>query len=168
MNDIDPEAAIQTFRQDPNGDWVAELACGHSQHIRHAPPFQLAEWVTSAEGRDAHLGVRLPCKFCRMPRLPGDAVEYKRTASFESHTVPAALTRSHRLKTDTWGEIVVTAGRVLYVLEDESLALMLRPGVVGRIAPERPHHIEPQGDAVFFIRFLRSGTGTPSADPAAG
>ena len=156
MNETDPEAAIQAFRQDDQGDWVAELACGHSQHIRHAPPFQLAEWVTSAEGRAAHIGARLPCKFCRMPRLPPDAVEYKRTKSFDARTVPAALTRSHRLKPDTWGEIVVTSGRLLYVLEDDGLALMLRPGVVGRVAPERPHHVELQNDTVFYVRFLRS------------
>jgi len=158
MTGIDPEAAIQAFRQDPEGDWVAELACGHSQHIRHRPPFLFAEWVTSAEGRDAHIGARLRCKLCRMPQLPRDAVEYKRTASFDARTVPAALTRSHRLKRDTWGELVVTSGRLLYVLEDEDLALMLQPGVVGRVAPERPHHVELQGDTTFYIRFLRSHT----------
>jgi tellurite methyltransferase len=158
MDGTDPEAAIQAFRQDAEGDWVAELACGHSRHIRHKPPFQLAEWVTSAEGRDAHIGAPVPCKFCRMPQLPAAIAEYKRTARFDAGTVPVALTRSHRLKRGTWGEIVVTSGRVLYVLEDDDLALMLQPGIVGRIAPERPHHVELQGDAAFYIRFLRCDT----------
>jgi hypothetical protein len=29
------------FHQDDHLDWVAELDCGHSQHVRHDPPFQM-------------------------------------------------------------------------------------------------------------------------------
>lgn len=90
-----------------------------------------------------------------MPALPDDVVEYKRTAIFDARTVPAALTRSHALKQGTWGEIIVTSGRVLYMLEEDALGLTLQPGVVGRIAPERPHHVELRDDAAFYIRFLR-------------
>ncbi|MHB8295114.1 MAG: DUF3565 domain-containing protein [Acidimicrobiales bacterium] len=32
---------IVGFRGDAEGDWVAELSCWHSQHIRHRPPFQV-------------------------------------------------------------------------------------------------------------------------------
>lgn len=163
MNKPEPQAAIAGFHQDDDGVWVAELECGHPQHVRHRPPFQVTQWVTSQQGRDAHIGARLACKFCRMPRLPGGMVEYKRTPLFDAATLPAALTRSHSVKQGTWGEIVVTSGRVLYVLEDDELALMLRPGIVGCIAPERPHHVELQGQASLYVRFLRPSSASPGA-----
>ncbi len=91
-----------------------------------------------------------------MPKLPTDVGPYKQTALFDARSVPAGLKRSHALKADTWGEIVVEQGRVLYVLEDEGDAtFVLRPGVIGAIAPERPHHVEPDDDARFFVRFSR-------------
>lgn len=52
------------FHQDEQGDWVAELECGHQQHVRHDPPWTLRKWVTTAEGRQAHLGRELHCKHC--------------------------------------------------------------------------------------------------------
>jgi hypothetical protein len=30
---------IVGFHQDEHQDWVAELSCGHNQHVRHRPPF---------------------------------------------------------------------------------------------------------------------------------
>jgi len=56
--------AIVAFRQDDEGHWVAELECGHSQHMRHDPPWQNREWVTTAEGRARFLGVRIQCRQC--------------------------------------------------------------------------------------------------------
>jgi len=43
---------------------VADLACGHTQHVRHDPPWQNRAWVTSAEGRKAFVGAFLECKAC--------------------------------------------------------------------------------------------------------
>lgn len=58
------EQAIIGFHQDELGDWVADLACGHTQHVRHQPPWQERPWVMTAEGRDSHLGHSLWCKKC--------------------------------------------------------------------------------------------------------
>jgi Protein of unknown function (DUF3565) len=55
---------IVGFHQDENGDWVAELECGHGQHVRHNPPWSSRPWVTTPEGRKAHLGRELDCKKC--------------------------------------------------------------------------------------------------------
>lgn len=52
------------FHQDDEGHWVAELECGHTQHMRHDPPWTTREWVTTEEGRAAHLGRELFCKKC--------------------------------------------------------------------------------------------------------
>lgn len=56
--------AIVGFRQDAAGDWIADLACGHSQHVRHDPPFQARPWVLTEAGRHARLGIDLDCKKC--------------------------------------------------------------------------------------------------------
>ena len=103
-------------------------------------------------------GAALPSPLSRMPELPTDVAPYKQTAVFDARSVPAGLKRSHALKADTWGEIVVEQGRVLYVLEDEEdTAIMLLPGIVGVIPPERPHHVELDDDARFFVRFSKRG-----------
>src|SRR5919206_1155157 len=57
-------SAIVGYRQDEAGDWIAELACGHRQHVRHRPPWQLRPWVVEAEGRQARLGTSLDCPLC--------------------------------------------------------------------------------------------------------
>jgi Protein of unknown function (DUF3565) len=58
------ERRIVDFRQDGEGHWIAELECGHSQHVRHTPPWQNRPWVLTAEGRDGRLGTRLRCRIC--------------------------------------------------------------------------------------------------------
>jgi hypothetical protein len=55
---------ITAFHQDEEGHWVAELSCGHQQHMRHDPPWQNREWVTSAEGREKFIDAEIPCKQC--------------------------------------------------------------------------------------------------------
>ncbi|MGM0506626.1 MAG: DUF3565 domain-containing protein [Bacteroidota bacterium] len=52
------------YHRDEEGHWVAELSCGHNQHVRHDPPWQLRPWVTTPEGRKSHLGMDLNCKKC--------------------------------------------------------------------------------------------------------
>ncbi len=58
------ERAIIGYHRDEEGDWVAELVCGHAQHVRHKPPWIVREWVTTEEGRAARLGMMLECKLC--------------------------------------------------------------------------------------------------------
>src|SRR6185295_6846487 len=86
---------ITGFHQDAEGSWIAELACGHAQHVRHRPPIETREWVTTEEGRRGRIGARLPCRYCRMPRLPSFVAEYKRTPVFDASTTPAGLRKSH-------------------------------------------------------------------------
>ncbi|HKI47309.1 MAG TPA: DUF3565 domain-containing protein [Balneolales bacterium] len=52
------------FHKDDVGDWVADLECGHTQHVRHNPPWMIREWVTTEGGRKQHLGMELNCKKC--------------------------------------------------------------------------------------------------------
>ena len=55
---------ITGYHLDDDGHWVAELACGHGQHVRHDPPWQLRPWVTTEAGRTAFLGTELNCVRC--------------------------------------------------------------------------------------------------------
>jgi hypothetical protein len=52
------------FHQDDEQHWVADLECGHTQHVRHDPPWQQRPWVTTAAGRAEHLGMVLRCLLC--------------------------------------------------------------------------------------------------------
>jgi Protein of unknown function (DUF3565) len=58
------ERHIVGYHLDDEGHWVAELDCGHNQHVRHNPPWTNRPWVVSAEGRAGMLGRMLRCKKC--------------------------------------------------------------------------------------------------------
>jgi len=58
------EQPIVGYHRDDEGHWVAELACGHGQHVRHDPPWTVRPWVTTEAGRQAFLGKHLDCKRC--------------------------------------------------------------------------------------------------------
>ncbi|WP_018719375.1 DUF3565 domain-containing protein [Arhodomonas aquaeolei] len=61
-------ATVRGFRRDAEGHWVMELACGHTQHVRHLPPWQNRPWVTTETGRRAMLGRRVDCGWCARAR----------------------------------------------------------------------------------------------------
>ena len=56
--------AIIGYHKDEENDWVAELKCGHFQHVRNNPPFINRPWVETVEGRRSMLGYELQCKKC--------------------------------------------------------------------------------------------------------
>ncbi|MDY6481444.1 DUF3565 domain-containing protein [Acinetobacter faecalis] len=56
--------AIIGFHLDDEQHYVAKLACGHNQHVRHTPPWQNRPWVVTEDGRKEKLGVMLECKLC--------------------------------------------------------------------------------------------------------
>ncbi|MDH5408982.1 MAG: DUF3565 domain-containing protein [Gammaproteobacteria bacterium] len=55
---------ITGFHKDEEDHWVAQLECGHNQHVRHQPPWTKRPWVTTKEGRDKTVGNKLKCKKC--------------------------------------------------------------------------------------------------------
>ena len=61
---------IVGFHQDDESHWVADLECGHTQHVRHDPPWQVRPWVTSESGRRGFIGVTLMCVECGKSKTP--------------------------------------------------------------------------------------------------
>jgi tellurite resistance-related uncharacterized protein len=147
------EREIVGFHLDDEGVWVAELACGHPQHVRHQPPWQERAWVTSEVGRRKHLGCQLECVYCEMAALPSGLQAYRRTPSFSEATIPAALLGEHRTKLDVWAQIVVEEGKLEYVCTRGTF--VLRPGIVGIVEPGSPHRVRPLQQVRFHVLFLR-------------
>lgn len=55
---------ITGFHQDEEQHWVAELQCGHNQHVRHNPPWTSRPWVVTPQGREKFIGAELECRKC--------------------------------------------------------------------------------------------------------
>ncbi|MHB8472208.1 MAG: DUF3565 domain-containing protein [Gammaproteobacteria bacterium] len=55
---------IIAFRTDEQRHWIAELECGHAQHVRHQPPWQVRHWITTAQGRAQRIGTLIKCGRC--------------------------------------------------------------------------------------------------------
>jgi tellurite resistance-related uncharacterized protein len=148
------ERAIAGYHRDEDGVWVAELVCGHPQHVRHDPPWQDRAWVESEDGRSAKLGTPLDCVYCEMAAMPPDCAAYKRTPSFTHETVPAGLLRDHHTKPGVWAQIIVEEGKLEYTCSRG--VFVVRPGIAGIVEPELPHHVRPLSAVRFHVVFLRS------------
>lgn len=72
--------SIVGYHRDDEQHWVAELECGHNQHVRHDPPWQVREWVVTPEGRAAHLGTWLDCRLCD-DAAPAEPIGFREVAS---------------------------------------------------------------------------------------
>jgi len=147
---------IRGFHQDAEGDWVADLSCGHGQHVRHRPPWQVRPWVTTEVGRSERLGTDIECPLCRMPALPPAVRVYRRTATFTETTTPAGLLRDHSTKPGTWAKIVIEEGTLEYSLTSPSVAFLLSPSNPGIIPPVVPHSVRFLGPVRFYIEFLNT------------
>ena len=146
--------AIEGFALDEAGVWVAQLACGHHQHVRHAPPWQERAWVTTASGRDSQRGALLECHACEMGQIPGDCAAYQRTKTFTEETVPHALTHDHQTKAGVWGRIVIEFGTLEY--QCARGVFLLLPGIAGIVEPSKPHAGRVVGPVRFHVEFLRA------------
>mmetsp|Transcript_13937 Transcript_13937/g.33784 ORF Transcript_13937/g.33784 Transcript_13937/m.33784 type:complete len:144 (+) Transcript_13937:343-774(+) len=70
ISSLIPKRRIVGYHIDEENQWVAQLECGHFQHVHHDPPMTERPWVLTLEGRDAMLGYELGCKKCLKDEPP--------------------------------------------------------------------------------------------------
>jgi tellurite resistance-related uncharacterized protein len=160
------ERAITGFHLDDEGDWVAELSCGHNQHVRHRPPFQVREWVIDPAGRAGRIGTLLECPLCDRGELP-QAVRYVRTSRiWDEATLPPGLQNRHRLAATTWGQLKVHDGRLSFAATGQE-EVLLEAGAVRGIPPEYEHEVHPVGSVRCSVEFFEvDRSDTNPGDPA--
>ncbi len=147
--------AMVDFALDDEGDWIARLTCGHSQHVRHRPPFQDRTWVLDAETRRARLGVFLLCPLCDRAELPRGLHPLRRSPAWDNETAPSAIKMSHHLAEGTWGVITVEDGQLKFVTNGEVVMNQLvDKNSPQAIPPGLDHSVEFIGPVLFRIDFF--------------
>jgi tellurite resistance-related uncharacterized protein len=147
---------IEGFHQDDQGDWVAELSCLHSQHVRHRPPFFDRPWVTTAAGRQERIGAELDCPLCDRAELPTGLAVARTAGPFDTTSVPPGLLRDHRVGEHTWACIRVLAGTLRFRLATEPpLDRTITSGESQPVPPTVLHAVELLDDTTRFeVEFL--------------
>ena len=149
--------AIVGFHVDELGDWVADLDCGHGQHVRHRPPFTNRPWVVSAAGRAEMLGTELDCVRCDRMEWPDGLVACRRTPEFDQGSIPTGLRSEHSTRRGTWARIHVISGALRYhVGAPIHRTLRVDSAASAVIVPEVRHRVEPDGSVRFFVEFFRA------------
>ena len=110
-------------------------ACGN------VPPDEVA-----ADGGSADCQTRDPMT------VPPTAVPARRTRTFSTATMPAALSTAH--VTSVWAELVVLAGSVRFV-DETPREIVATSGCRVVIVPGIHHHVEPADNTEFYIRFYK-------------
>ena len=154
------QRSIVGFHQDEDGDWVADLSCLHTQHLRHRPPFQERAWVLDDSERAARIGAELGCPLCDRAEMPDGLVRARTAGPFDEDTVPAGLRTWHRVADATWGCLCVLEGS-LTITFDLAAPLEIRLEEAARqpIPPGVRHLVTLEGPARFAVEFYVSGPG---------
>jgi tellurite methyltransferase len=149
---------IDGFHQDAEGDWVAELSCLHNQHVRHRPPFFDRPWVTTGAGRDERVGSELECPLCDRAELPEGLVLARTAGPFDRETVPAGLTRDHRVAERTWACLRVLEGALTFRMQtDPPMNRILGAGDSQAVPPSIVHSVVVSEGTTFAVDFLTRG-----------
>ncbi len=91
------------------------------------------------------------------PELPVGLALVRTTNVFDQHSVPAGLLRAHRTAPGVWGRLMVQAGKLGFVFEDDlGTRLDLGPGESVAIPPQRAHHVIVEGAVRFVVEFHRT------------
>ena len=152
------QRSIVGFHQDDDGDWVAELSCLHTQHLRHRPPFQERAWVLDDAERAARIGAELSCPLCDRAEMPDGLVLARTAGPFDEATMPAGLRTWHRVADATWGCLCVLEGSLTLTFDlAPPLEIRLEEGARQPIPPGLRHLVALDGPARFAVEFHVGG-----------
>lgn len=91
-----------------------------------------------------------------MQSWPSNVIAYKKTKLFNQDNIPKAILNKHSTKKEVWGKIVVTAGKLLYIIsERNNEEQVLSPGLDGIVEPEVEHYVKPIGTVEFYVEFYK-------------
>lgn len=92
-----------------------------------------------------------------MKSLPENVSEYKRTKTFTERTIPKGLLSEHQTLEDVWGKIVVSRGRLLYVISTGE-EHVLNAELSGIVEPQVTHYVRPMDleEVEFHVEFYRA------------
>ncbi len=153
------ERSISGFVTDEVGDLVALLACGHRQHLRHRPPFQVRPWILDPSARQGRLGTPIDCPLCDRGELPDGAVPLGTRGPWDEASLPGALRRRHELPAGRWALLRVHRGHLTLRFEGQSSARALEGGQLQAIPPGVPHRV----DAPYSVECSLELFGVPQA-----
>ena len=135
------------FHQDELGDWVAELSCLHSQHVRHKSPFQIRPWVIDEIQRKSRIGTLLDCPLCDRCEFPDQLYLQNKLGRWDSDSVPKEFRNPHKLAKGKWAILAVLHGNVKFELQlNPQVRKALSPGDSQVIPPQVPHSIVMSDD----------------------
>ena len=87
------------------------------------------------------------------------ATPYRSTPVFDQDTLPAALRARHATKAGVWGMIRVLEGELMLTWLEPESSMLLEPGKPGRILPEQPHFVTPEGPMKMQVDFYDEAPG---------
>ncbi len=146
---------ITGFHLDEEQHWVAQLDCGHNQHVRHKPPFINRPWTQSEAGRNSMLGEQLNCVRCDRLELPENLLCVETSPVFNSEDLSCVDVMAD--KRDCWVRLTVTEGELLIQSNNPNIKTQEVTTIQqGIICPGMQFVISTKNSSVlFFLDYYR-------------
>ena len=139
------------FHIDDEDDWVADLACGHTQHVRHNPPWTNRPWVLKEETRKPFLGTHLDCLKCNMPKMPANVYLVGSVECLDQQSLVEQYA-GMQCNDKGWIQIIVTEGELVYQLVTDKLTgYVIDADLSAVVAPDSKFFLKPKGDVLFSL-----------------
>ncbi|NNN00648.1 MAG: DUF3565 domain-containing protein [Acidimicrobiaceae bacterium] len=146
--------AIVAFQRDGQ-QWIAQLSCGHGQHVRHQPPLEVREWTIDRSGRRSRLGALLECPWCDRAELPDGLSRHDAPLTWSEQTMPEGFRVTQRLQRGHWARIIVRDGRLGATVQVKPVIdVMLETADVQAVPPDVDFSLRPLGSVRFSYELL--------------
>jgi tellurite resistance-related uncharacterized protein len=90
-----------------------------------------------------------------MESIPDTVARYQSTPVFDEESISEAFLSPHCTKRGVWAKIIVSEGKLRYVVDETKEERQLDPDHPGIVPPRERHFIRPVGKVRFYIEFYR-------------
>lgn len=150
------EKKIVGFHVDDQGDWVADLECGHGQHVRHNPPWTNRPWVLEQQERERFLGEVLDCLKCNMPMIPVNAVQFDCSEIYDQAMLIAQYSGVKTNDAGIWIKLVISEGELIYQqVSGETKGYVIDSDFAAVIAPGERFALRTKGHVLCQFYYFR-------------